>query len=171
MYSLHGSSTFPYSASKDFFDFSFFLLEGASLVIHLLLHLPRGFLYVCHLFPFFHRFVNLGVFSYIGMINKVRQYRLPTTNNLKWTSPSWWICLSIKTELGHIQQLNPILLSIIHQMMQIFSEHIVEALGLNFERFGHINDPKNWTLSHDLLYTIEGGLTLEVSTPLNVFFQ
>ncbi|KAA0040303.1 uncharacterized protein E6C27_scaffold460G00030 [Cucumis melo var. makuwa] len=114
--------------------------------------------------------LNLRVVFYIRVISEQRQYRMPITLNLKLNSSDQQICLGAVIELGYIQQLNPILLSSINKMMQIFSEHTIELLGLNFERLGRIGDPKTWALDRGLLQIIEGGLTLEVPTPLNVFF-
>lgn len=85
---------------------------------------------------------NLGAVSYTTMINKGRQYRMPTTDNLIQTSSGWRFCLSLETELGYIQQQNPIHLSAVNIIMQILSEHIVESLGLNFERLGRIGNPR-----------------------------
>ena len=65
-----------------------------------------------------------------------------TTFNLKLTSLDQRICLNTVTELGYIQQLDPIILSTINKMMLIFSKHTIELLDLNFGRLCRIGDPK-----------------------------
>uniref|UniRef100_A0A9I9E5F6 Uncharacterized protein n=1 Tax=Cucumis melo TaxID=3656 RepID=A0A9I9E5F6_CUCME len=124
---------------------------------------------VSHLFPFLFNSMNLRVVPYIRAISDWRQYRMSTTINLKLTSSDQRIYLGIMIELDYIQHMYPIPLSGIKKMMQIFSEHIAELFGLNFRRLGRIDDPKTWPLNRGLLWTIEGSLTLEVPTPLNVF--